>query len=249
MQTITLSTALATAVVAVCGLVPLPVAAQMRSPAALAAPAASASAAQMSDKDRLSYATGVVSIRNYVKNEIPFNLDMIIQGMRDAQAGKELAMSEKEIRVVMNQLQTDLRRSMATNRRELLEKNRQRGSEFLAAFKAKPGAQSLSNGVAYRVLQAGAGPKPTEQDTVVVKYRGALIDGTEFDATPDGKTALLKLNSVIMGWREALKQMPVGSKWEIVIPAPLAYGDRGVGDVIAPNETLVFDVELVDIKR
>jgi FKBP-type peptidyl-prolyl cis-trans isomerase FklB len=227
----------------------LPAGAQTRSPAAALAPAASASSAQMSEKDRLSYATGVVSIRNYLKNEIPFNLDMIIQGMRDAQAGKDLAMSEKEVRAVMNQLQTDLRRNMAANRKELLEKNRTRGSEFLAAYKAKPGAQALSNGVAYRVIKAGTGPKPLEQDTVVVKYRGALIDGTEFDATPDDKTALLKLNSVIMGWREALKQMPVGSKWEIVIPGPLAYGERGVGDVIAPNETLVFDVELVDIKR
>lgn len=213
------------------------------------APAAAASAPQMSEKAKLSYATGVVSIRNFTKNGIDYDLDTIVRGMRDAQAGKELELSEKDIRVVMNQLQTDLRRAMANNRKALMEKNRQKGADYLAAYKAKPGVQTLSSGVAYRVLKAGTGPKPTDQDTVVARYRGALIDGTEFDATPDDKTALLKVNAVIMGWREALKQMAVGSQWELVIPAPLAYGDRGVGDAIGPNETLVFNVELVDIRR
>lgn len=223
-------------------------AAQSQDRPAPAAPA-SAAAARMSDADKLSYATGVVSIRNFMKNDVRFNLEMIVQGMRDAAAAGELALSEKEIRLVMNQLQTELRRNMAANRKELLEKNRQRGTEYLAAYKAKAGVQAMSNGIAYRVLKAGSGPKPGEQDTVVVHYRGTLTDGTEFDATPEGKSANLRMNSVIVGWREALKQMPVGSHWEVVIPSALAYGERGVGDVIAPNETLVFDVELLEIKR
>jgi FKBP-type peptidyl-prolyl cis-trans isomerase FklB len=203
----------------------------------------------MSDKAKLSYATGVVSVRNFMKNGIDYDLDSIVRGMRDAQAGKDLALSEKEMRLVMNQLQTDLRRSMAANRKELLDKNRQRGADFLAGYKAKPGVKVLSNGVAYQVLKAGTGPKPTELDSVVVHYRGALIDGTEFDASEEGQNSTLRMNQVIMGWREALKQMPVGSKWEIVIPPMLAYGERGVGDAIGPNETLVFDVELFEIKR
>jgi FKBP-type peptidyl-prolyl cis-trans isomerase FklB len=88
-----------------------------------------------------------------------------------------------------------------------------------------------------------------ESDTVITRYRGTSIDGVEFDATLEGKTSTLRVNQVIMGWREALKQMPVGSKWEVVVPSALAYGERGVGDVIGPNEVLVFDVELLEVKK
>lgn len=199
-------------------------------------------------KDQVSYATGVTAIRNFTKNDVAFDLDLIIQGMRDAMASKELAMTEKQISVAMNQLQTDLRRTMAANHRELAEKNRKRGTEFLAAYKLKPDAKTLSNGVAYRVLKAGNGPRPQESESVVTRYRGTSIEGVEFDATEKGKTSTLRMNQVIMGWREALKQMPQGSHWEVVIPSALAYGERGVGQVIGPNETLVFEVELLDIK-
>jgi FKBP-type peptidyl-prolyl cis-trans isomerase FklB len=214
------------------------------------APAAAASTpAARLDSAKMSYASGVVSIRNFTKSDVPYDLEAIIQGMRDAHAGKPLQLSEKEIRVVMNQLQTELRRSMAANLKDLGEKNRKRGADYLAAFKAKPGVKALSNGVAYRVVKEGSGAKPTELDVVEVRYRGTLIDGTEFDATEENKTALLKMNQVIMGWREALKQMPQGSRWEIVIPSQLAYGERGVGQVIGPHETLAFDVELIGVKR
>ncbi|MEN9628302.1 MAG: hypothetical protein RJA10_1529 [Pseudomonadota bacterium] len=200
------------------------------------------------NKAKLSYATGVQAVRNFMKNDIPFDVEQIIRGMRDAQAGGDLAMSEKDIRLVLNALQTDLRRNMAANQKALGEKNAKRGTDFITAYKAKPGAQLLGNGVAYRVLQQGSGPKPSEAQSVIVKYRGTSIDGVEFDATEDGKTAILRVNQVIMGWREALKQMPSGAKWELVIPPNLAYGERGVGTTIGPNETLVFEVELVGIK-
>jgi FKBP-type peptidyl-prolyl cis-trans isomerase FklB len=200
-------------------------------------------------KDQISYATGVMAIRNFTKNDVAFDIEIMIQGMRDALAGKEMKMSDREMTMVMNRLKDELRRTMATNQRELADKNRKRGTEFLASYKAKPDVKTLGNGVAYRVLKAGDGPKPVESDMVVTRYRGTTIDGVEFDATMEGKTSTLRMNQVIMGWREALKQMPVGSKWEIVVPAPLAYGDRGVGDLIGPNEVLVFDVELLEIKK
>lgn len=200
-------------------------------------------------KDQISYATGVMAVRNFTKNDVAFDIELMIQGMRDALAGKELKMSDREIRLAMNGLQVELRRTMATNQRELADKNRKRGAEYLATYKAKPDVKALSNGVLYRVLRAGNGPKPVEADTVVTRYRGASIDGVEFDATLEGKTSTLRLNQVIMGWREALKQMPVGSKWEVVVPAPLAYGERGVGEMIGPNEVLVFDVELLEIRK
>jgi FKBP-type peptidyl-prolyl cis-trans isomerase FklB len=200
-------------------------------------------------KEQISYATGVMAVRNFTKNDVAFDIELMIQGMRDAQAGKELQMNDREIRMAMNGLQVELRRTMATNQRDLADKNRKRGTEYLAAFKAKPDVKAMSNGVLYRVLKAGDGAKPLETDTVITRYRGANIDGVEFDATLEGKTSTLRVNQVIMGWREALKQMPVGSKWELVVPAPLAYGDRGVGDLIGPNEVLVFDVELLEIKK
>jgi FKBP-type peptidyl-prolyl cis-trans isomerase FklB len=216
--------------------------------AAPAAAASDAGAAPVTTADKISYATGVQAVRNFMKNDIPFNIEQILQGMRDAAAGRDLALTEKDLRLVLNTLQTDLRRSMAANQKNLAEKNKARGADFLAAYKAKPGVQGLSNGIAYRVIQQGSGAKPSEGQEVIVKYRGTTIDGVEFDATEDGKTALLKLNQVIMGWREAIKQMPSGARWEIVIPPNLAYGERGVGAQIGPNETLVFDVELVGIK-
>jgi FKBP-type peptidyl-prolyl cis-trans isomerase FklB len=202
-----------------------------------------------SPKEQISYATGVTAVRNFTKNDVAFDIELMVQGMRDALAAKPLLMSEKQITVAMNQLQTDLRRTMSASHRELADKNRNRGTEFLAAYKARPDVVSMSNGVVYRVLKAGSGAKPTEADTVVTRYRGTSIDGVEFDATEKDKTSLLRMNQVIMGWRQALKQMPVGSRWEVVIPSPLAYGERGVGQVIGPNETLVFDVELLEIQR
>ncbi len=201
-----------------------------------------------SQKDRISYASGVTTVRNFNKNNVPFDIELMIRGMRDAAEGKKLALDEKELNATLNQLQTELRRAQAANHQELATKNRKRGEEFLAEFKKQEGVKALPNGVLYQVLKAGEGKKPVETDTVEVKYRGMKLDGTEFDATPEGKTASLRMNQTIMGWREALKQMTVGSRWKIVIPHLLAYGERGVGEVIGPNETLVFEVELVSIK-
>lgn len=202
-----------------------------------------------SPQAQISYATGVITVRNFAKNGVAFDSELMIQGMRDALAGKTLAMSEKEIRLAMSALQTDLRRAQVTNQRELGEKNIKVGREFQAAYKSKPGVQTLGNGVMFRELRAGAGKKPAESDAVLVKYRGTLIDGTEFDATEGDGSATLRLSQAIIGWREALKMMPVGAKWEIVIPHMLAYGERGVGQTIGPNETLVFEVDLVGIKE
>jgi FKBP-type peptidyl-prolyl cis-trans isomerase FklB len=200
-------------------------------------------------KAQMSYASGVMAVRNFTKNDVAFDIELVIQGMRDTLAGKELAMNEKEIRTSMNAMQVNLRRSMALNLAELSANNRKRGLDFLAAYKQKPGVQVLGNGVAFRVLKAGTGAKPAETESVVTIYRGANIDNVEFDATLAGKTSTLRMNQAILGLREALKQMPVGSKWEIAVPSQLAYGERGVGEMIGPNEVLFFEVELLDIKK
>lgn len=199
-------------------------------------------------KEQVSYATGVTTVRNMQKQGVAFDLDLIIRGMRDSLTTDKLALSEKEIRQAMSSLMADVRRNQAANQRALGEKNLRRGNEFREQFSKQEGVTKLPNGVLYRVIKQGNGAKPGELDTVMVKYRGATVLNQEFDATEGDKPVPLRMSQTIMGWREALKQMPVGSKWEIVIPPNLAYGERGVGDMIGPQETLVFDAELVDIK-
>lgn len=112
----------------------------------------------------------------------------------------------------------------------------------------KPGVVTLPSGLQYRIIKEGNGKVPVESDTVECNYRGMLVDGTQFDANPEGKPATMKVIQLVPGMKEALKLMPVGSRWEIVLPSTLAYGQRAVGADIGPNSTLVFDLELVSIK-
>jgi FKBP-type peptidyl-prolyl cis-trans isomerase len=123
---------------------------------------------------------------------------------------------------------------------------RETGLRYAAEYVKKPGVTALPGGLLVRSISEGKGDKPTDLNAVVVRYRGTLVDGTEFDVTPEGKTVTLKLTEVITGFREALKRLPAGSTAEIVIPPNLAYGNRGSG-AVGPNETLVFNVELVAV--
>jgi FKBP-type peptidyl-prolyl cis-trans isomerase FklB len=215
--------------------------------AAAAAPAASAPAAPLATiKDKISYATGVMTARNLGKNDVPFDLDLIVQGLKDGMAGGEIRMSEKELRLVLQSMSADILRKMNNERQVKGGLARENGVIFQDQYKKKAGVTVLPGNLMYRVVKEGNGDKPRELGTVVVKYRGTLIDGTEVDATPEGKTATVKLTEVITGWREALKRMPAGSVWEIVVPPALAYATRGAG-AIGPNETLVFTLELVAV--
>jgi FKBP-type peptidyl-prolyl cis-trans isomerase FklB len=224
--------------------------------AALSAPAWSQAKAGAADaaataplttlKDKMSYATGVMTGRQLTKNNVEFDAELIIQGLRDAIAGGEIRMNEKELKVVLQSMQADIVRKMSNDRQVKASLAREKGVIFQDEYKKKPGVTVLPGNLMYRVIKEGKGDKPSELGTVVVKYRGELIDGTEFDATAEGKTATMKLTDVITGWREALKRMPAGSTWELVVPAALAYSTRGTG-TIGPNETLVFTLELVAV--
>lgn len=158
-------------------------------------------------------------------------------------------MSEKEFKSVLAGFQGEMRRKMAANQRDRSIKNQKKADEFFAENAKKTDVVTLPSGVQYKIIKAGEGAKPTDSDIVEVNYRGTLLDGTEFDASTAGKTVNLKLAQLIAGWKEAIKLMPVGSKWQLFIPAKLAYGERGVGTDIGPNEMLIFDVELVSIKK
>ncbi len=199
-------------------------------------------------KDMLSYGIGVSVAKNFKKQETEVDLELMIKGLKDGLSGAKLLMPEKDLRKVMNMYQSELRQKAVLSKRVAIEENKKKGEAFLAANKAKEGVVSLPSGVQYKILKAGDGRKPMESDLVEVHYRGTLLDGTEFDGTEAGQAATLKVSALIAGWKEALKLMPAGSKWQIFIPPNLAYGERGVGSDIGPNETLVFEVELLAVK-
>lgn len=126
----------------------------------------------------------------------------------------------------------------------------QSGAAFLAENAKKPGVVSLPDGLQYKIITKGAGPKPTRDDVVTVNYAGTLVNGKEFDSSyTRGQPATFPVSGVIAGWTEALQMMPKGSTWMLYIPASLAYGDQGMPPVIGPNETLIFKVELLDVKK
>jgi len=200
------------------------------------------------DKEKLSYSIGA-SIGKNLKNETTeIDVGIMIEGLKATLAGEKGALPDKEVRQVMSDYQTKMRQRAAAKRQEELGENKKKGDAFLAEYKAQKDVLSLPSGVLYKIIRKGDGRKPLESDMVQVNYRGTLINGTEFDATEPGRPANLKISSLIAGWKQALSMMPVGSKWQIVIPSTLAYGERGVGSDIGPNEVLVFDLELLAIK-
>lgn len=202
-----------------------------------------------SDNDAISYAVGASIGRNFKKDGIAINQEVFVQGLTAALAGDKLKLSEKEFKSVLAGFQVEMRRKMAANQQERSAQNKKKAEEFLAENAKKEGVVTLPSGVQYKILKAGTGSKPMESEIAEVNYRGTLLDGTEFDASPEDKPAHLKLAQLIAGWKEVLALMPAGSKWQLFIPAKSAYGERGVGTNIGPNEMLIFEVELLSVKK
>jgi UDP-GlcNAc:undecaprenyl-phosphate/decaprenyl-phosphate GlcNAc-1-phosphate transferase len=207
-------------------------------------------------KDKVNYAIGVGVARNFTRQGIEVDVDLVVKGLKDALGGQKLLMSEDELsrtmsafQVEVRQKQADLRRKQSQTNPKLAENNKKAGDAFLIENKKKEGVVTLPSGLQYKVLKAGDGKRATEADSVVCHYKGTLIDGTEFDSSyRTGHPATLEVKKVIAGWKEALQLMPVGSKWQLAVPADLAYKARGVGPSIGPNATLIFEVELLAIK-
>ncbi len=198
-------------------------------------------AALKTQKDKLSYALGMDLGNSFKAQSVDVDPAMFVQGLKDAVSGGKTLMTDAEAKAAIAALQTELR-DKVTN------KNKKEGDDFLAQNKSKEGVVALPSGLQYKILKAGDGPKPKLEDTVVCQYRGTLVNGTEFDSSYSrNQPATFPVKGVIKGWTEALQLMPVGSKWQLVIPPDLAYGERGTGP-IAPNSTLIFDVELLSIQ-
>jgi FKBP-type peptidyl-prolyl cis-trans isomerase FklB len=200
-------------------------------------------------KDKISYSIGV-NIGSSVKQQtqqqgLDLKPEVVAAGLKDALAGGKTLLTEQEVHETLAALQKDLMGKQA----EIGEKNKKEGEVFLAANKKKPGVKTLPSGLQYQVITEGKGPKPKPTDSVKANYKGTLMDGTVFDSSDKhGGPATFSLGGVIPGWTEALQLMPVGSKWRLFIPSDLAYRDQGAGNLIGPNATLVFEVELLSIE-
>ena len=209
-----------------------------------------ASLALETQKDKVSYAVGINLGRGIHKEAVDVDPEILARGLRDGLSDAKPQMTDEEVQATLTELQKQVTARQQEVRQQAIEKNKKAGEAFLAANKDKPGVVTLPSGLQYKIIEPGTGPKPTASDSVVCNYRGTLIDGTEFDSSyKRGQAATFPVGQVIKGWTEALQLMPVGSKWQLFIPADLAYGERGTnGGPIGPNETLVFEVQLVSIQ-
>jgi FKBP-type peptidyl-prolyl cis-trans isomerase FklB len=200
------------------------------------------------EREKISYAIGMTYGNQFKRMDVDVDYDGLLRGIKDVRAGGATLLNEQEVREVLSKYQQELMAKQQEKQRQLGEKNRKEGEEFLAANKNKPGIITLTNGLQYSILADGNGTSPKPEDTVTVNYRGSLLDGTEFDRSPTNQPATFAANGVIRGWTEALTRMKVGSKWKLFIPSDLAYGLMGRQPKIGPNATLLFDVELVSFK-
>ncbi len=194
--------------------------------------------------DKVSYALGL-SIGNNFQNSGIKDLQIadFVLGLSDVLNEKQPAITYDEAKQVINAYFMKLQQ-------EKLEINKKAGEEFLNINKGRAGVVALPSGLQYQVLKMGEGDKPKATDKVKCHYHGTLINGTVFDSSVErGQPAVFGVNQVISGWVEALQLMPVGSKWRLFIPSELAYGENGAGELIEPNSTLIFDVELLEIVK
>jgi FKBP-type peptidyl-prolyl cis-trans isomerase len=200
-------------------------------------------------KDQISYAIGMNIGKGLARESITVDPNVILQGIKDAMAGGKLLMTDDQAQQTLTQLQAEVREQEDAKRKQLSVDNAKAGDAFLAKNKTQPGVVVLPSGLQYKMIKQGTGAKPTINDVVTCNYKGSLLDGKEFDSSyKRGEPATFPVKGVIKGWTEALQLMPVGSKFELWLPPDLAYGEHGAGADIGPNETLVFEVELLSIK-
>jgi FKBP-type peptidyl-prolyl cis-trans isomerase FklB len=196
------------------------------------------------EKDKVSYCIGMNIGFNLSRQKVDVNPDVLTDGIKDAIAGKPKLTSD-QVKDIMGQIEKDDQQKQ----KQVGEKNSTEGAQFLDENKQKRGVKTTASGLQYKVIKEGTGAQPKATDAVTVNYRGTLIDGTEFDSSyKRGQPATFPVNGVIKGWTEALQLMKVGSKYQLFIPPNLAYGERAMGPDIGPNSTLIFEVELLNVK-
>ena len=192
--------------------------------------------------DKISYALGLSIGNNFKSSGIKdINIADFVNGISDVLQGENPKLTYEEAKTLIN----DFFQNLQEEKKDL---NKKAGDEFLKINKEKPGVVTLLSGLQYQILTEGNGEKPQSTDKVKCHYEGRLIDGRVFDSSiKRGEPATFGLQQVIPGWTEALQLMPVGSKWRLFLPSNLAYGENQAGELIEPNSTLIFDVELLEI--
>lgn len=210
------------------------------------AAASSAVAGLESEEQKVSYIMGLNIGSQINTDDLNFDIDAFNTGIKDALASAEPRLTEEETQSVIEAFQAKLTARQETAAKVVSEANMKEGDVFLAEKAKADGVVVLDSGLQYKIIEEGTGPVPTAEDTVEVHYRGTLINGTEFDSSyKRGVPAQFGVTQVIPGWVEALQLMKEGAKWELYIPPALAYGPGGTGGLIGPNQTLIFEVELV----
>lgn len=195
-----------------------------------------------------SYSIGLNFGTDMRKDGVEIDPAMLARAVNDALTGAKPLITLEQARMHLSQLQRQVMAHQAEENAKAAAANKAQGDAFLKENAGKPGVVVLPSGLQYQVVTMGKGPIPKTDDVVVCNYRGTLIDGTEFDSSyARNLPASFPVGGVIKGWTEALQKMPVGSKWRLFIPANLAYGERGAGEKVGPNATLIFDVELLSI--
>lgn len=201
------------------------------------------------DPQKLSYALGYLYGSQLKGMNFEYSLERVTTGLQDAVNEVGPAVPEEEMQAALQQMEQQMRREQMEQFQKVAQENKEKGEAFLAENANKKGIEVLPSGLQYRVIEEGEGGTPSLDDTVVAHYRGSLPDGLEFDSSfARGEPATFQVKSVIKGWQEALTMMKEGAKWQIFVPPEMAYGERGKRP-IGPNQTLVFDLQLIDIRE
>jgi FKBP-type peptidyl-prolyl cis-trans isomerase FklB len=200
------------------------------------------------EMDKISYSVGHQVGGDFKRQGVELNPDAFVKGVQDALSGTAPLMGRQEMNKTLMDLKKKIVATQQKEQQKTAGKNLALGKAFLAENGKKEGVKTLPSGLQYKIIKEASGKTPTSKDTVTVHYRGTLIDGTEFDSSYSrGKPASFRADRVIKGWQEALQLMKAGARWQLFIPADLAYGERSTGN-IGPNSALIFEVELISIQ-
>lgn len=199
-------------------------------------------------EERLSYTIGMDIGESLAGQDMPLDIDIVVQGLRDSFLGEETLLTQEEKQAEREKFIQQRQEKLQQQRSEEARINLEEGQAFLAANAEKEGVTTTESGLQYRVIEEGGGERPDADDRVTVHYRGKLINGVEFDSSYSrGEPATFGLNQVIPGWTEGVQLMREGAKYELFVPSDLAYGEQGRPGPIGPNSTLIFEIELLEV--
>ena len=203
-----------------------------------------------STKDSVSYSLGMDIGKNMKAQKLDVDAAIIAKGMQDYIDSTHLMLTPDQSTQVLTAWRMELMKKQQAEAAVKGEQAKKDGEKFLAENGKKEGVKTTASGLQYKVDKMGTGPKPTADQTVTINYKGTLLDGTEFDNSfKRGEPTTYPVNRFAPGFAEGLQLMPVGSKFTLYIPSALAYGEQGAGQVIPPNATLIFEIDLLDIKK